>query len=80
MQTYLVEQMEGDDVVAASNVNASSPFTAATISTGRQVTLRTWENNWVRVTDELGGEVFAYCFISGTGEADRSAQPDTSVR
>ncbi|RUW63958.1 hypothetical protein EOA16_01670 [Mesorhizobium sp. M7A.F.Ca.US.008.03.1.1] len=80
MQTYLVEQMEGDDVVASSNVNASSPFTAATTSTGRQVTLRIWENNWVRVTDELGGEVFAYCFVLGTGEADGSAQPDTSAR
>lgn len=65
MQTYLVEQMEGDDVVAVRMVNAPSPFQAAATFTDRPITLRTWENDWIRVTDEYRGQIFAYCFASG---------------
>ncbi|WP_292211619.1 hypothetical protein [Mesorhizobium sp.] len=64
MQTFLVEQMEGDDVIAARIINAPSPFRAAAMSTDRQVTLRTWEKDWIRVTDENRGHIFAYCFVS----------------
>jgi hypothetical protein len=72
MQTYLVEQMEGDDVITARIVNAPSPFRAAAMSTQRHLTLRTWENDWIRVTDENQGHIFAYCFVSAT-VADTSA-------
>ncbi|CAH2401784.1 conserved hypothetical protein [Mesorhizobium ventifaucium] len=71
MQTYLVEQMEGDDVITVRVVNAPSPFKAAAMSTDRHVTLRTWEKDWIRVTDENRGHIFAYCFVS-------NANPDTN--
>jgi hypothetical protein len=64
MQTYLVERMEGDDVVTVRIVNAPSPFKAAALSTDRNVTVRTWEKDWIRVTDENRGHIFAYCFVS----------------
>ncbi|WP_185928250.1 MULTISPECIES: hypothetical protein [unclassified Mesorhizobium] len=69
MQTYLVEQMEGDDVISVRIVNAPSPFKAAAMSTNRHVTLRTWEKDWIRVTDENRGHIFAYCFVSD-GDSD----------
>ncbi|WP_164547205.1 MULTISPECIES: hypothetical protein [unclassified Mesorhizobium] len=71
MQTYLVEQMEGDDVISTRIVNAPSPFKAAAMSTDRHVTLRTWEKDWIRVTDENRGHIFAYCFVSD-GDSDTS--------
>jgi hypothetical protein len=64
MQTYLVERMEGDDVIAARIVNAPSPFRAAAVLTDKPVTLRRWEKDWIRVTDENRGQIFAYCFVS----------------
>lgn len=71
MQTYLVEQMEGDDVITVRVIDAPSPFKAAAMSTDRHVTLRTWEKDWIRVTDENQGHIFAYSFVS-------DANPDTS--
>jgi hypothetical protein len=64
MQTYLVEQMEGDDVITVRVINAPSPFKAAAMSTDRHVTLRRWEKDWIRVTDENRGHIFAYSFVS----------------
>jgi hypothetical protein len=43
--------------------------------TDRQITLRTWEKDWIRVTDENRGQIFAYSFVSGRSP-DISAQPD----
>jgi hypothetical protein len=71
MQTYLVEQMEGDDVITVRVINAPSPFKAAAMSTDRHVTLRRWEKDWIRVTDENRGHIFAYSFFS-------DANPDNS--
>lgn len=65
MQTYLVEQMEGDDVIAARIVNAPSPFKAAAVLTDKPITLRRWNKDWIRVTDENRGQIFAYSFVSG---------------
>jgi hypothetical protein len=73
MQTYLVEQMEGDTVISVRVINAPSPFRAAAMVTDRHVTLRTWEKDWIRVTDENRGQIFAYCFVSGRS-------PDTAAR
>lgn len=78
MQTYLVEQMEGDDVVAVRIINAPSPFKAAAMSTDRHVTLRTWEKDWIRVTDENRGHIFAYCFVSD-GDSDTSGRGPTKA-
>lgn len=75
MHTYLVERMEGDDVIAGRIINAPSPFRAASMLTDRHITLRTWEKDWVRVTDENRGQIFAYCFVSG-GYAANSMWPD----
>lgn len=75
MHTYLVERMEGDNVITGRIVNAPSPFRAASMSTDRHVTLRTWEKDWVRVTDENRGQIFAYCFVSG-GYAATGTRPD----
>ncbi|MCV3208317.1 hypothetical protein OHD62_28495 [Mesorhizobium sp. YC-39] len=75
MQTYLVERMEGDDVIAGRIINAPSPYRAASLLTDRHITLRTWEKDWVRVTDENRGQIFAYCFVSG-GYAAANAWPD----
>jgi hypothetical protein len=78
MQTYLVEKMEGDDVISVRVVNAPSPFRAATMLTRRHITLRTWENDWIRVTDENRGQIFAYCFVSGS-LSDTGAWPDKNM-
>ncbi|WP_165779845.1 hypothetical protein [Mesorhizobium sanjuanii] len=69
METYLVERMEGDDVIAGRIIDAPSPFRAASLATDRHITLRTWEEDWIRVTDENRGQIFAYCFISGAHAA-----------
>ncbi|WP_036241668.1 hypothetical protein [Mesorhizobium sp. STM 4661] len=75
MQTYLVERMEGDDVIAGHIINAPSPFRAASMATDQHITLRTWEKDWVRVTDENRGQIFAYCFVS-SGYAANGARSD----
>lgn len=78
VQTYLVEQMEGDEVIAVRIINAPSPFKAAAMSTDRRVTLRTWEKDWIRVTDENRGHIFAYCFVSD-GDSDTSGRGPTKA-
>ncbi|MER8825491.1 hypothetical protein NKH73_07945 [Mesorhizobium sp. M0938] len=81
MQTYLVERMEGDDVVTVRIVNAPSPFKAAALSTGRNVTVRTWEKDWIRVTDENRGHIFAYCFVSDEdSDSSRHGAPKASEK
>ncbi|TKB10200.1 MAG: hypothetical protein E5W69_10955, partial [Mesorhizobium sp.] len=60
MQTYLVERMDGDDVISVRVVNAPSPFRAAAMMAGGRITFRTWEKDWIRVTDENRGQIYAY--------------------
>jgi hypothetical protein len=59
---YHVEEMDGDSVTAAHIVNATTPLKAAREATEREVTLRTSEPVWIRVTDEKRGHVFEYSF------------------
>ncbi|MCP9232757.1 hypothetical protein NKJ72_28775 [Mesorhizobium sp. M0045] len=74
MQTYLVERMDGDDVISVRVVNAPSPFRAAAMMTGGRITFRTWEKDWIRVTDENRGQIYAYCFAPGS-YSDTEASP-----
>ncbi|BCG88525.1 hypothetical protein MesoLj113c_46350 [Mesorhizobium sp. 113-3-9] len=62
MPKYHVEEMDGDAVTATHLVNATTPLRAAKEATEREVTLRTSEPIWVRVTDEQRGHVFEYSF------------------
>ena len=80
-QIYLVEEMDGDEVIAVHNIDAPSPFRAASMSTDRGITLRTWETNWIRVTDEVGGRVYAYSFARGkpTGTKSWQAKSQTGL-
>jgi hypothetical protein len=62
MPQYHVEEMDGDTVTATHIVNAAIPLKAAREATERQVTLRTSEAVWIRVTDEKRGHVFDFSF------------------
>lgn len=59
---YHVEEMEGDAITATHLVNATTPIRAAREATEREVTLRTNEVIWIRVTDEKRGHTFEYTF------------------
>jgi hypothetical protein len=54
--------MHGDAVTATHVVNATTPLRAAGEATERDVTLRTNEPIWIRVTDEKRGHIFEYSF------------------
>jgi len=60
MPTYLVEEMRNDRAIRSRAIDAPTPFLAALELTDRKIRLRTWEKDWVRVTDEVRGKVFAY--------------------
>jgi hypothetical protein len=60
--TYHVEEMDGDAVTATHVVSATTPLKAAREATKREITLRTTESVWIRVTDEKRGHIFEYCF------------------
>ncbi|MER9455554.1 hypothetical protein [Mesorhizobium sp. M0478] len=62
MPKYHVEEMEGETVTATHIVNATTPIRAARDATERNVTLRTSEPIWIRVTDEKRGHIFEYSF------------------
>lgn len=62
MPTYHVEEIDCDTVTATHVVNATTPLRAAREATERDVTLRTSEHIWIRVTDEKRGHVFEYSF------------------
>ncbi|WP_127309964.1 hypothetical protein [Mesorhizobium sp. M4B.F.Ca.ET.049.02.1.2] len=51
MKIYFVEEMRDGAVVASHSVPALTPFEAAAKATGRTVTLRNGDSEWVRVTD-----------------------------
>jgi hypothetical protein len=78
-QTYLVEEMDGDEVIAERNIDAPSPFRAATMSTDRGITLRNWEMDWIRVTDEVGGRIYAYSFARSKSARPGLWQADTQT-
>jgi hypothetical protein len=59
---YHVEEMDGDAVTASHIVNTTTPLRAAKEATERDVTLRTTEPVWIRVTDEKRGHIFEYSF------------------
>jgi hypothetical protein len=54
--------MDGDTVTATHIVNATTPIRAAREATERDVTLRTGEPIWIRVTDETRRHIFEYSF------------------
>ena len=62
MPKYQVEEMSGDTVTATHIVNATTPIRAAREATERDVTLRTDEPIWIRVTDETRRHIFEYSF------------------
>ena len=62
MPKYHVEEMDGDVVGATHIVDATTPLRAARVATDRDVTLRTNEAVWIRVTDEKRGHIFEYAF------------------
>ncbi|QKD03489.1 hypothetical protein EB235_19960 [Mesorhizobium loti R88b] len=62
MPKYHVEEMDGDAVTATHIVSATTALKAAREATEREVTLRTTEPVWIRVTDEKRGFVFEYSF------------------
>ncbi|UCI07388.1 hypothetical protein [Mesorhizobium sp. B1-1-8] len=76
MPIYRVEQMQGDEVLAAQTVDAPTPSEAATGMSGKDVTLGRWEENWFRVIDENWGKVFAYSFASDQPAAGNSQKTD----
>jgi hypothetical protein len=59
---YQVEEIDGHRVTATHIVNATTPIRAAREATGRDVTLRTSEPIWIRVTDEQRSHIFEYSF------------------
>ncbi len=62
MPTYHIEEMDGDSVTSTHTVSATTPLRAAREATQREVTLRTSETVWLRVTDEKRGYIFEYSF------------------
>ena len=75
MPVYLVEEMRGDRVIRSRKIEATTPRSAASISTGRKLTSQRWGRDWVRVTDELRGNIFAYCFAEADLEPQRVVTP-----
>ncbi|KAA3448794.1 hypothetical protein C7I87_20665 [Mesorhizobium sp. SARCC-RB16n] len=78
MTIYLVEEMRNDRAIRSRAIDAPTPLLAALELTDRKISLRTWERDWVRVTDEVRGKVFAYS-IGDKGapktEASRRKKP-----
>ncbi|MDG4902792.1 MULTISPECIES: hypothetical protein [unclassified Mesorhizobium] len=63
MKTYRVEEVDGDSVVAGRSINANTPWVAAEMATGSEVTnARGDEQRWIRVTNEADGVVNRYAF------------------
>jgi ribosomal protein S16 len=67
MKVYRVEEIEDNTVRTTQVIEEFTPFQAAMRATGREVTLRKDEPNWIRVTEMLtrarqtrDGRVFEY--------------------
>lgn len=62
MRTYRVEVVAAMMVVSTTQIPAILPFKAAEQATGRPVTLRRSEQEWIRVT-ELSGEKRSFAYV-----------------
>ena len=51
MKSYHVEVIEFDTVTSTHSIDALTPFEAAVLATGRTVTLRRGEADWIKVTE-----------------------------
>ena len=60
MPIYHVAEMRNDRVVRSKAVEAASPAMAASEMKACETVFQRWEKDWIRVTDESAGRVFAY--------------------
>jgi len=60
MPVYVVEEMHLDSVIRSEAVEASSPAVAASEMNASKTVFKRWAKDWIRVTDEVGGQEFAY--------------------
>jgi hypothetical protein len=60
MPVYVVAEMHYDRVIRSKAVEATSPAVAASEMNGCTSVFKRWAKNWIRVTDEVGGQEFAY--------------------
>ena len=74
MPTYLVEEMHNDRAI-----EAPTPLLAASELTGRKISGRRWEKDWIRVTDEVRGEVFAYSIGDKDAPRTKSTRREKST-
>ncbi|RWG58179.1 MAG: hypothetical protein EOQ64_08545 [Mesorhizobium sp.] len=68
VRLYRVEEMVGDMPISHPVAGADTHWEAARKATGKDVTARTDERFWVRVTDEGNRAVYKYAFNSGASE------------
>ena len=66
MLSYLVEFMEGDVPMSSRSISATSPFMAATMASGRDMTFIGDRSSWVRVTPP-GRMPFEYSYAKNFG-------------
>ncbi|TIP31006.1 MAG: hypothetical protein E5X92_01275 [Mesorhizobium sp.] len=59
-----MEEMVGDMPISYRVASADTPWEAAKKATGKDVTARTDERFWVRVTDEGNRTVYKYAYKS----------------
>ncbi|QPC91670.1 hypothetical protein [Mesorhizobium sp. INR15] len=74
MPTYLVEEMQNDRATRSRTIDAPTPLVAASKLINRKLNGRTWEKDWIRVTDEARGKVFSYSI------ADKDTQNTKAAR
>ncbi|BCG88936.1 hypothetical protein MesoLj113c_50460 [Mesorhizobium sp. 113-3-9] len=60
MPIYDVAEMRYDRVIRCKAVEATSPAVAASEMNTCEAASQRWARDWIRVTDEARGEVFAY--------------------
>jgi len=74
MPIYDVAEMRYDRVIRSKAVEATGPAVAASEMNACEATSQRWARDWVRVTDEARGQVFAYTIV----RRQNSAQPPSS--
>ncbi|KAA3448941.1 hypothetical protein C7I87_19080 [Mesorhizobium sp. SARCC-RB16n] len=60
MPVYVVAEMHYDRVIRSKVVQANSPASAASEMNACKTVFKSWAKDWIRVTDEVGGQEFAY--------------------
>ncbi|WP_284278494.1 hypothetical protein [Mesorhizobium huakuii] len=60
MAVYVVAEMHFNRMVRSQVVEAASPAMAASEMNARKTVFKRWSKDWIRVTDEVGGQEFAY--------------------